>query len=130
MAAKPSPPLRISCSTVSETGMVYRVQCDVTAAGSNEPESVRLMPMQGKAVKLLESSPPDSPGGTGKWILTLEFMAPKAASLIFKATYTNHAVVKVGAVYDPFKTPNAVKPKKGRVAPDDRGGAVQEFPSK
>jgi len=110
--------------------MVYKAQCDVTAVASSEPESVRLMPLQGKAVKLLESSAPDSPGGTGKWLLTIEFMRPKAASLRFKATYPNRAVVQVGAVYDPFKTLNAVKPKKGRVVTDDKGGAVQEFPSK
>ena len=110
--------------------MVYKAQCDVTAAGSNEPESVRLMPLQDDEVKLLESSGPDSPGGTGKWLLTLEFVRPKAASLRFRAAYTNHAVVRVGAVYDPFNTLDAVKPKKGRVVTDDRGGAVQEFPSK
>ena len=92
--------------------MVYRVRCDVTAAGSGEPESVRLMPLQGKTVKLLESSAPDNPAGTGRWILTMEFIRPKAASLIFKAAYPNRAVVQVGAVYDPFNTLDAVKPKR------------------
>lgn len=110
--------------------MVYRVQCDVTAVASSEPESVRLMPLQGKAVKLLESSAPDTPGGTGKWLMTIEFMHPKAASIRFKATYPNHTVVQVGTVYDPFNTIKAVKPKKGRVVTGDKGGAVQEFPSK
>ena len=130
MAAKPSPPLQISCTTISQSGMVYRAQCDLTAVGSGEPESVQLMPMKGKAVKLLESSRPDGPSGTGRWLLTIEFMRPMAASLRFKATYPNRSVIQVGVVYNPFKTIEAVKPKKGRVVTDSKGERVQEFPSK
>jgi hypothetical protein len=130
MAAKPRPPLQISCATLSESGDVYQAECNVTAAGTDEPESVMLMPLKGKGTRLLETIKPTSPNGIGAWILTIEFTLPKPASLRFKASYPNSATIQVGAVYNPFKKPQAEKPGKGRVVIDERGGAVQEFPSK
>ncbi len=130
MAAKPRPPLQISCNTLSVTGDIYRAECGVAALGGDEPESVQLMPLKGKGTRLLETVTPSSPNGIGKWILTIEFTHRKSASLRFKAAYPNGTKIQVGAVYNPFRELRAEKPRKGRVVTDEKGNRVQEFPSK
>ena len=129
MAAKPAPPLQISCSTAAQTGDIYRAECDVAAFGGTQPESVQLMPIKGEGVRLVESTAPATKNGIGMWILTMEFTRQRPASLRFKAVFANGATIHVGALYDPFKNQRAEKPKKGRVVTDNKGNRVQEFPS-
>jgi len=114
------------CETVSSSGDVYDVECNLKFSGTVIPESVRFMETTHDKVTVLDVS--TNGEGQSKWNLKLRFDERVGVGLLFDLHYPASPSVKVGATYNPFVSAFSPKlPERGKLVDHPGGIKIREY---
>jgi len=119
-------PATVLCKTISSSGDVYDVECNLKFSGTILPESVNFMEATHEKVAILGVSADGE--GKSRWNFKLRFDEHVSVGLLFDLHFPASPSVKVGATYNPFVSAFSPKlPKIGRLLERPDGTKIREY---